>query len=384
MQINNSFQKNANMSLVAQQVWRNPGISRIDIARNLGGYRSTVSNIINAFVDKGVMLERKENQPSSVSGRKPLSLEFNPDFGCVIGVDLQPSGYTAVITDFAGIVRTSRSGPLPAGPFEDMPERIIGEIREDVYAVGIPPLALCFGLPGIIDTVNGQIIRSDIFNIHAFPFIRKAEALCNIPVYIENEANCIAWYELLKRREQEFNSLLCMNTEYTMDASRFSPYSGLAVGLGIALDGRVYGGSTYAAGEFFSTFWTGEVAGQNSYSMLDTGRYPSESERAGWVKDVFHSLIPAISIFNPHALIVHGEFAHRCDTVRRILKQEVPVFEKLLKRTGCSLLFSTAEDRVVATGAAHMFLMKLFSMSSVGEDAMCWDAVLDCVQRVQN
>jgi len=36
MQINNNFQKNANMSMAARLLWRYPGISRIDIAKKLG------------------------------------------------------------------------------------------------------------------------------------------------------------------------------------------------------------------------------------------------------------------------------------------------------------------------------------------------------------
>jgi DNA-binding transcriptional regulator LsrR (DeoR family) len=92
MQINNNFQKNANMSMAARLLWRYPGISRIDIAKKLGVYRSTISNIINALVETGVVLESRKENCSSLGGRKPLQLELNPDFGCVAGIELQPSG----------------------------------------------------------------------------------------------------------------------------------------------------------------------------------------------------------------------------------------------------------------------------------------------------
>ena len=42
---NNMFQKNANTSLVARLVWQRKSISRAEIARGLGLYRSTVTNI---------------------------------------------------------------------------------------------------------------------------------------------------------------------------------------------------------------------------------------------------------------------------------------------------------------------------------------------------
>jgi len=54
---NNNFQKNANTSLVAQLIWKSPGISRVDIARELNLYRSTVTNIISALIDDEVVYE---------------------------------------------------------------------------------------------------------------------------------------------------------------------------------------------------------------------------------------------------------------------------------------------------------------------------------------
>lgn len=44
---NNMFQKNSNISLVAKEIWKNKEVSRIEIARNLNLYRSTVTNIIS-------------------------------------------------------------------------------------------------------------------------------------------------------------------------------------------------------------------------------------------------------------------------------------------------------------------------------------------------
>ncbi len=57
---NNNFQKNANTSLVAQLIWKSPGISRVDIARELNLYRSTVTNIISALIDDEVVYEGEE------------------------------------------------------------------------------------------------------------------------------------------------------------------------------------------------------------------------------------------------------------------------------------------------------------------------------------
>ena len=90
---NNNFQKNANTSLVAQLIWKSPGISRVDIARELNLYRSTVTNIISALIDDEVVYEGEEGSGMSRGGRKPIILRLNEKFGCVVGFDIQPSHY---------------------------------------------------------------------------------------------------------------------------------------------------------------------------------------------------------------------------------------------------------------------------------------------------
>ncbi len=385
MQINNSFQKNANMSMAARLLWRSPGISRIDIAKKLGVYRSTISNIINTLVENGVVLESRDKTGSSLGGRKPLRLELNPDFGCVVGIEIQPSGYTVVVTDFIGVVRFSRSDSLPEGPFELLPDRILEKVAADIHSVGLFPLAVCMGMPGIINSCEGIVVRSDIFNASNVSFPCCTEALNGVPFYIENEANCIAWMELLRKREQDCRSLLCVNTEYTRDASRFSQCSGLAIGIGVALDGRVYGGSHSAAGEFVTCRWNDGKLGQGNFSVPAGAHRIEQPVLAGWIQELFESLVPVVSIFDPHVIIIHGEFARHRDEVQNVLEHDVPRFGDILKQTGCELVFSDGDPRSVAIGAAHMFLMRLFSLPVMDENShKCqnWDDVFICARRI--
>lgn len=376
MQINNCFQKNANMSMVAQLLWRNPGISRIDIAKKVGVYRSTISNIINAMIHNGVVLESKEQGNSSSGGRKPLHLALNPDFGCVIGLELQPSGYSAVVVDFTGCIRKRQTGPLPEGSFADFPEKIMENLEEAVRSTGLSPLAVCIGMPGIIDSSSGTILRSDIFNVQNTSFPKTVGERFAAPVFIENEANCLAWHELFTFREQDHCSLLCINTEYTRDASRFSSCTGLAVGIGVAINGTVYAGSKCAAGEFVSTRWAGTMVGQGNFSAPEGTAAENGSVLTGWTTELFESLVPVVAVFDPHVVTVYGELARHKDLVQSVLGQNVPLFGALLKKTGCILRFSDGDRLSVARGAAHMFLMRLFSISAeegAGRYPLSWD-----------
>ena len=68
---NNVFQKNANTSLVAQLIWRQGGLSRVDISRLLQLNKSTVSNIISYLMEIGLVSEGERKDATSLEGRKP-------------------------------------------------------------------------------------------------------------------------------------------------------------------------------------------------------------------------------------------------------------------------------------------------------------------------
>ena len=101
---NNVFQKNANTSLVAQLIWRQGGLSRVDISRLLQLNKSTVSNIISYLMEIGLVSEGERKDATSLGGRKPIELTIARDFGCVFGFDLQPSHYRSVIMGADGSI----------------------------------------------------------------------------------------------------------------------------------------------------------------------------------------------------------------------------------------------------------------------------------------
>ena len=140
--------------MAARLLWRYPGISRIDIANKLGVYRSTISNIINALVETGVVLESRKENCSSLGGRKPLQLELNPDFGCVAGIELQPSVYCRNYRFYRGCSR-KQVGPLPEGSLTASGQDH-GRPGGRYPFGGTRPLAVCMGLPGIIDACGAR------------------------------------------------------------------------------------------------------------------------------------------------------------------------------------------------------------------------------------
>ena len=102
MHVNNDFQRNSNISHVFETVWKNKEISRIDISRKLELYRSTVSNIIGTLLSNDVIIEGEQGSVTEKGGRKPVFLSVNKNFGCILGIELQPDYYIVSALAFNG------------------------------------------------------------------------------------------------------------------------------------------------------------------------------------------------------------------------------------------------------------------------------------------
>ena len=172
MHVNNTFQRNSNLSRVFETVWKNPNFSRIDIARKLELYRSTVSYIISTLVESGLITEGERGVPTEKGGRKPVFLSINPDFGCVIGIEIQLDFYHVAVVSFDGKTVYENFGRTPVNPvlldkpeelFVYMVDSIIQSIIQDVNINPLRPLAISIGIPGIIDIDSGVIKYSAPF-----------------------------------------------------------------------------------------------------------------------------------------------------------------------------------------------------------------------------
>ncbi|MCD1654301.1 ROK family protein [Treponema zuelzerae] len=386
MQINNNYQKNANISLIAKMLWKKPGISRVDISRELDLYRSTVSNIINSLIDNGVVLEEKIGDALPQGGRKPIYLGLNPRFGCSGGIEMQPDCYRAVLVSITGDVLESFDGPFPDGAFEDAIDTVCEQLFSRAGVLGIPLLGICVGMPGIIDSEGSRIIRSDPFGIANAPFVSRFSKKRKIPVLVENDANCLAWLELARNREESLSDFMCLTAEYHDRDALTSSRPGMSVGLGLALSGSVYSGAGYAAGEFVSVSWRPGKAGQSGISdELMKNIEKDEQAFSVWAQDLFSSLVPVVSVFNPQAVFAHGELARQKEKVLRIIEERVPQFASLLETVGAGLKFGDGELHSLAEGAALMFFLLLFSVpggsSASSSRGIDWDAVFEIASR---
>ena len=153
----------------------------------------------------------------------------------VIGVDL---GGTKVLAGRIenGQVLSSHRELVPKGDNEmEVVQAIMKSIErvlhDDITAIGI-------GVPSVVDPVKGIVY--DVQNIPSWKEVHLKEILqdrYNLPVYLNNDANCFA-----------------LGERYFGFGKEYDSFVGLIVGTGIAagviVNGRLYNGHNCGAGEF--------------------------------------------------------------------------------------------------------------------------------------
>ncbi len=382
---NNTFQRNANISLVAQLIWRHPGISRIDIARKLHLYRSTVTNIIQILLDAGIVYESETGDAGSQGGRRPILLKINEKMGCVIGLELQPDYYRAVIVDVYGTILHQTESPLSMKDLSSMFNHVMDILLPIVESVGMPLLGICVGLPGIVNPDKGIIILSDPFHLNNYPFMYEIARHYPVPVMLENDVNCCAWEDLTLHRDENLEDFLIVLVEYHDKNVITGLSAGMGVGLGVALGGKIYYGKRYAAGEFTSRLWRPGEPWQFDLSDELMNSLSREGDAyCEFVYELFESFKPLVSVFDPEALFLHGDICMHKDLILSIYNKQDNGLQEVMERVGCHLEFSNGGKTDVAHGAASMFLSKLFSVPELtgtkGDVRLDWDEIFALVK----
>lgn len=214
-------------------------ISRAEISRILGINIVTVSNYIDFYIDKKIILEMGLDVSSG--GRRPELVELNAKSGYIVGIDLGPDSIQAVVTDLKVNVVNKTRAPRPKVDMIDLVPEIIKIINETIWKskADSPKIKnIGIGISGIIDYSSGTIRDTDPTRgrtkIDLLKFVKVMEQGFNVPVYLGNDASCAAFGEKILNPNADVDNLLYVYSD---------------VGCGMVVQGDVYCGSSGSAGE---------------------------------------------------------------------------------------------------------------------------------------
>ena len=156
-----------------------------------------------------------------------------------IGIDLGGTNLKSVLLDSNGCLLAEKECLTPKKSSELIPAiiKLSSELCAGLEAVAYQKVALGIGIPGIFDVSQGVV--SQMVNLPGWEGVPLAQNLARelgLPVFIDNDVNVMAIGEQKFGSAQNVQDVLCITL-------------GTGVGGAWILNGTIYRGVSYAAGE---------------------------------------------------------------------------------------------------------------------------------------
>jgi glucokinase len=213
--------------------------SRADIVRHSGLSAPTVSSTID-YLRRKHLVERIGRGPSN-GGRPPTLLRFNDTFGYVVGVDIGGTAVRVVLADLHGKIVGKWVGSIHNN---STPKRIVALVMRGIHHLerhhGVQAkklMTVAVGAPGITDSRAGIVFSApNLTNWKDVPLRQILEDSTGVAVAIENDVNLGALGESWSGTARGVRDFVFIAI-------------GTGIGAGIFVNGRLYHGSDWAAGE---------------------------------------------------------------------------------------------------------------------------------------
>ena len=230
-----------NRLLVLNYLREHGPISRIMLAQRLGLSRTTVSNIMDALLQDGMVREGHFLDATPKGGRRAILVHFQADAGRVLGIDIGRTHLTLLLTNLAAEVVAQRSVGFDTerGPEVCLP-LLLAEIRTFVAAATVSwdaIIGLGLGIPGPLSAdlhrLNAPPHMPGWDNIDIWDVLQQA---FHKPLYIDNDANVGALGESRCGAAQGSKDMAYVKI-------------GTGIGCGLIFNGQIYRGHQGSAGE---------------------------------------------------------------------------------------------------------------------------------------
>lgn len=359
-----------NTSAVMKQIWLSGRSSRAELARTTNLHAATISRIVNRLVDIGLVELGEEQNASARGGRRATDVVINQEFGLILGLEIQTNAYHAVGTTVSGELLFRKSGELPPEENDIMASfrAVMAEVQGDIDAQSAPLLGVALGLSGLVDPYSGVILSSNPLNIpEPVEFRREAEAFLDVPLLLENDANCGCWGELASAGSNRPENMLYVLGEFREPrAARREGYT-IAIGMGFVLDGHVRHGTHYSAGEFQSILWNEGNNSQFSLRDREILQSPFDADiRERVIRELGKHVGLAVNLLDLTSVVVGGDIVRDRDTIHSIFKEEIQRNWSYPNTVDCRIHFSEMGEYAVAYGAAAVFVEHLFALPTEG------------------
>jgi N-acetylglucosamine repressor len=223
-----------NTRLVLKTIYDCEQISRAEVARVTQLTRPTVSDVVADLMEAG-LVEEVGYSPST-GGKPPILLSVANDARHLIGIDLASREFRGAVVNLRGEIRHRVSLPLHNQDGDTALALVYNLIDDLVAATDSPLLGIGIGTPGLMDPIHGVVRRAVNLDWRNLPLRSPLQERYSMPVYVANDSQVAALAEYTFGEVKDPGNLVVVKIEN-------------GIGAGIVLNGRLFYGDTFGAGE---------------------------------------------------------------------------------------------------------------------------------------
>lgn len=243
---NHAYSGRYNRRLVFDLLRTTGELSRSDLVESTGLQPQTIANITQDLLKRGLLIE--EGRSTNRRGAPQKFLRLNARAGCAFGVHLDRNGITAVACDLFACELARRTAPVswqnPEASISNI-AKLVAELSRDCE--GVPVWGTGIAMPTLQEADFEKYVGSPGWQAWSHvPTADAVEALCGMPVIVENDATAAAL------AERQVGSAVGL-THYVYI------FVGHGLGAGIIVDGLPFQGAFNNAGEIGLLSWPSEL-----------------------------------------------------------------------------------------------------------------------------
>lgn len=357
-----------NITRVLRAIYLNHGLSRVDISKLLGLNKSTVSKIVGYLEEVGIVEADTVGNAGPTGGRRPIHLRIRPNWGCIMGVEIQTEAFTVVGINLHGDVFFSHTEPiaLTRDNLLDAFVGIVDRFAPGLEATGMPLIGIGVALPGFVNPERGVLRASrplEVYEEVAFVDSARERLELSIPILVDNDANCGCWGELAFKHSDRPPNFLFVLGELRKHTIEMDDYRIMALGFGLVLNGRVHHGHEFSAGEFRSINYSSDTVNQFAVTDDEARRFLQDPAVDSKIIDQLARHIAfLVNVLNLSKVVIGGPMEMLADELTQKIHEHIDVNWAYPTPVDCQVAVSRLGEQAAAFGAAGMFLEHLIEV----------------------
>jgi len=360
-----------NITRVLRAVYLNHGLSRVDIAKLLGLNKSTVSKIVGYLEEIGIVETAAVGDAGPTGGRRPIHLRIRPNWGCIMGVEIQTEAFTVVGINLNGDVFFSHTEPLDlrGKHIVDTFVEIVRQFLPSLDALEMPLIGIGVALPGFVDPERGVLRASKpLERYQDVPFVHEARKRLglSIPILVDNDANCGCWGELAFKHTDRPPNFLFVLGELRKHTIEMDDYRIMALGLGLVLNGSVHHGHEFSAGEFRSINYHPDTVNQFAVTDDEARQFLQNPRVDSIIVDQLARHIAfLVNVLNLGKVVIGGPLETLSEELTAAIYHHIRVNWAYPEPVKCQVAVSRLGEQAAAYGAAGMFIEHLIEVPRI-------------------